>query len=358
MDDNPVIFFVRFNNLLRHFTKTRGDVTAWNELVENLNQFTFSSSRGTIKVTIDWGDTKEFVAQSEYYSLKINEIKTQQDFDAYIDKFNGYVRLKSTGAIISNLFVKFFVYNSSNELDNFGYVINALYQIFFVMNLSAPGSCDLYLTSVRLQYSDKGFIQEDLTPKEQTLWLTSSLIEGSIAIAEQLNWRVIHNVPVQKTLSWMQKNEFSESCLARSNVERAIFGMLHACSEVDGVHPTTLISLAQALEALFDTPKMGISSILRDRVFLVLGAPEENQNKIRRAINAFYDYRSRYVHGETSIPNPMSRKLSDETSDDFYNELLQHIEFAMLILVASLQQLIVKDGDGFEFSENVSVKPL
>jgi hypothetical protein len=351
MNKKPTVFCVRFDNVLRNFTRMRSDIAAWNELVDTVHRFTFDSSHEPIVVIIDWKDTKEFIAESVHYSFESDKIKTQKDFDAMLERFNEYRRRKSISLVKSALEIEFSIYNSSDEYSNFGYAINVLYQIFLVMNLSVPGSCDFYSTIIRPKPFNK-----DTPNKEVRLRLAGSMLEGVSELSEQLQWANIHDIPVGKTLSWIRRIGFSESHFARSKTERAIFGMLHSCNQADDIHPTTLIWLAQALEALFDTPEAGISSTLRERAFLVLEEPSENRNKIKKAINSFYEYRSRYVHGEISIPNPMLVRLSDESLDKFRDELLRHIELAMLLLVAALQKLIIRDGDEFQFSETVSVK--
>ena len=47
--------------------------------------------------------------------------------------------------------------------------------------------------------------------------------------------------------------------------------------------------------------------------------------------------------------------LEDKSVDKFYEELNNHKNIAMLLLVASLQKLIIEDGDEFIFSETVLV---
>lgn len=59
MGNKPVVFSVQFSSLLRSFTKLRSDILTWNELVDNVNQFTFKSSHGPVTVAIDWGNTKD-----------------------------------------------------------------------------------------------------------------------------------------------------------------------------------------------------------------------------------------------------------------------------------------------------------
>jgi len=217
------------------------------------------------------------------------------------------------------------------------------------MNLSVPGSCDFYSAVVSPISLDSTDFQ-----KEEIIWLAGGIFEGAAELQEKLKWPVIQDLPLQRVLAWIQQIGLSESHFAHSSTERAIYGLLHVCNQPD-ISPSEVVWLAQALEALFDTPQAGISQVLRERIFLVLGEPIENSKKIKKAINAFYDYRSRYVHGEIPLPNPMSLRLSDSSIDDFMDELIEHIDLAVLLIVASLQKLIIQEGRTFEFSEAVFI---
>jgi Apea-like HEPN len=349
LENKLAVFRVQFNYLGRIFTKMRGDIAAWNDLFEAATEFRFKSSDGEILVTIDWMDAKEYIVKS-HSQIDLDKIKTKEDYDAMLSSFEEYRRLKSIGAIKDNFEIKFSIYNSSDEYSNFGYVTNILHQLFLAMNLSIPGSCDFYSAIIRPVVAEN-----DTYEKEIRLRLSGSIIASSTKLIDEMKWPEIHEIPVKIVLQWIEKIGFSKSSFAHSNTERAIFGLLYSCMHEE-IEPTALIWLTQALEALFDTPQLGIANTLKERVFLVLEKPNENLKKINKAINAFYDYRSRYVHGEIALPNPMSIRLLDKTLDDFEEELIQHMDFAMILIVASLQKLIIKDSNGFNFSETLSMK--
>lgn len=351
LEDKPAIFRVQFNGLGRNFTRMCGDIAAWHELVEAATEFRFKSSNGDVVVSIDWMDTKDFIAKSDYYSFDSDRIKTKEDFDAFLVRFEEYRRLKSVGTIKDNLEIEFCIYNSSDEFRNFEYVTNLLHQLFLIMNLSVPGSCDFYSVIIRPFEAE-----HDTSSREVRLKLSGGVIESSTQLIDKMNWPEIHTIPVRNVMQWLEKIGFSRSSFAHSNTERAIFGLLYSCMH-EKLDPTTLIWLAQAMEALFNTPQVGIANTLKERAFLVLGEPHENLNKVKKDINAFYNYRSRYVHGEIFLPNPIAISLvDDEALDKFYYELYQHLDLAMILIVASLQKLIVEDSSGFDFSETMSMQ--
>ncbi|MBD2097752.1 hypothetical protein H6F90_22015 [Trichocoleus sp. FACHB-591] len=318
-------------------------------MIDNVQSFSFQSSHALINVLIDWKDAKEFIAERKSHYFDSAEIKTKADFDGMIEKMNEYVRRKEAGLTRESLEIELSVCNSDNRFTDLGYVVNVLYQIFLAMNLAVPGSCDFYSAAVSPISSDGNGPR-----KEELLLLAGSVFEGAAELGEKWNWPILQDLPIQKVLDWIQQIGLPESHFAHSTTERAICGLLHVCNQPD-ISPSEVVWLAQALEALFDTPQAGISKVLRERIFLVLGEPPENSKKIKKAINAFYDYRSRYVHGEIPIPNPMSLRLSDSSLDDFINELMEHVDLAMLLVVAALQKLIVQGGSTFEFSEAVSI---
>ena len=352
MDKKPIIFRVEFNNILRNCgSKMRGDIPAWNELIDTAHQFIFESSPDPVVVTVDWKNTKGFIDEQIQNTIYADKIKTQEDYDVMIQEFNEYRRLVSIGLIRTSLEIEFSVHNPpENSSSNSGYVVSALYQIFLAMNLSVPGSCDFYSAIIYPMQSPN----ENISDNGTKLLLSGSILEELAELSEELKWAKIHDISVKKTFLWMQRIGLTKDHFASSNTERAIFGMLYSCQQND-FHPSILIPLAQALEALFNTPEAGISKALRERAFLVLGEPNENRKKIQKAINSFYGYRSKYVHGGVDIPNPMSTMLEDKSVDKIYEELNNHKNIAMLLLVASLQKLIIEDGDEFIFSETVLV---
>ncbi|XGW00061.1 MAG: hypothetical protein ACAF41_14140 [Leptolyngbya sp. BL-A-14] len=351
MAQAPAVFRVQFNSLLRNFTRLRGDINAWNLLIDNLPSVSFHSPHSTTTVEIDWKDSKEFIVERNSQYFDSTEINTKEKYDGMIEKMNEYIRRSEAGLVRKDLEIELSVYSSDvDEFRDMGYVINVLYQIFLTMNLAIPGSCDFYSVEVH-----SNSLEASNFSKKKRLWLAGSTFEGAIESQKRLGWQILQDLPILKVLQWIQRIGVAESNFARSTTERAIYGMLHVCNQPD-LSPSEVVWLAQALEALFDTPKAGISKILRDRIFLVLGEPTENLKKIKKAINTFYDYRSRYVHGEIEIPNPMSIRLSDSSLDKFQEELMEHIDFAMLLIVSALQRLILLDGSAFEFLESVSIQ--
>lgn len=351
MDQPSAVFRVQLNSLLRNFTNLQGDIEAWHLLIDNLTSVSFYSSHSPTTVVIDWKDSKEFIIEKNSRYFNSSEINTREKYDAMIEELNEYVRQSQAGLVRESLEIELSIYSSStDEFRDIGYVVNILYQIFLAMNLAIPGSCDFYSVDVYPVSSEL-----DDADKKERLWLSGSIFESATEFQKDFGWQILQNIPILKVLQWIQRIGVSESHFASSTTERAIYGMLYVCNQPN-FSPSEVVWLAQALEALFDTPQAGISQILRDRIFLVLGEPKENLKKIKKAINAFYDYRSRYVHGEISIPNPMSMRLSDSSLDQFQEELMKHIDLAMLLITATLQRLILLDGNTFEFSEAVSVK--
>jgi hypothetical protein len=351
LEDKPAIFRVQLNKFGPSLSKIPRHIEAWHELVEAATEFRFKYSNGDVVVSIDWMGTKDFIVEQESNMIDLDRIKTKEDLDAMITEFEEYRRLKSVGAFNDKPEIEFCIYNSSDEYRNFEYVTNVLYQLFLVMNLSVPGSCDFDSAIIR-----RFEAEHDTSSREVRLGLSGLTIECSTQLIDKMNWPEIHVIPVRTVMQWLEKIGFSRSNFANSNTERAIFGLLYSCMHKEA-DPTTLIWLSQAMEALFNTPQVGIANTLKERAFLVLGEPHENLNKVKKDINAFYNYRSRYVHGEILLPNPIAISLvEDEELNKFHNELYQHLELAMILIVASLQKLIMEDSSGFDFSETMSMQ--
>jgi hypothetical protein len=100
--------------------------------------------------------------------------------------------------------------------------------------------------------------------------------------------------------------------------------------------------LAQALEALYETPSLGIVEALRERIALVLDAPEAAMRKTRKVINDMYKARSAFAHGKADIVNPA---ICDKDGWESYpqHDVWIASDWARAMIVSTLQRMI-KNG--------------
>lgn len=344
---SPANFEINFGDPMRQYHDSTNDVKVWHELIDLLDQVTIQSSQGPIKITLDWRNAKQFIAE---WKNRVTIYEEMRGLDDIKNKYEEYFRGIKDGSAQDELVISCSILSPphSDNKQNINYVIYFLHLIFLAMNLASPGSCDFWKTTIRWKDESQG---------EQTsrTFLEGIVPELAAQKSNELQWPPLEIIPIRKVWNWLQSLSISEASFSRSNVERAVFAMLHVCTDrEENISQADLVWLAHALESLFDTPESGISKALRDRIFLVLGTPSTNLKRIKKMLTSFYDLRSAFVHGDSEIPNPMYHRSTDEKYDNLVEEMTKHKEFVLLIVIATLQKMIANNWHAIEFSEQYS----
>lgn len=353
----PANFEINFGDPMRQFSDSVNDIQVWHDLIDLIDQVDIQTLQGPITLKLDWGSGKQFFFDVDKRIISADSLNnlvgnTEDDAEAknilkrhlekHMDEYNTSTQ--------KELIVGCSILNppfSDNER-NKNFVIYFLHLIYLAMNLASPGSCNLWQATITW----RGEKQE---LSKRTVLLDGAYLESACQLSLDLNWPLIEIIPVRKVWSWLSSLSISEAPFSRSNVERTIFAMLHVCTDrEENINQADLLWLAHAFESLFDTPMLGISKALRDRIFLVLGNPSTNQKRIKKMLTSFYELRSAFVHGDSEIPNPMYHESTDEKYDDFFSEMTNNIEFALLIVIATLQKMITNSWKAIEFSEQHS----
>ena len=222
------------------------------------------------------------------------------------------------------------------------YIEYFLHQVFLALNLSSPGCCTFYGTT----------IHRDDSPE---VWKISLNLNGysgeSYTLSSGDFWPAISSIPLSDTWNWLQLLNPHMQPIAQTRVEKALFAMLYVSKNND-LNPSRLIWLAHALEALFDTPELGISKALKSRIFLLLGKPVSHSEKIKKAINSFYKLRSSFVHGELDIAHPLGNSTPHQKIDELENRIMSEANLAISIIWATLQLFVCNNWKEIEFSES------
>lgn len=223
-------------------------------------------------------------------------------------------------------------------------VNNFLKLLYLALNLTEVGSAHISRVSVVIH-------NEEETKIDSFLHLPSAPFEFAELFPSDYGYPKIKRLRFIDVWNWLNELDVPNSAVAVNNTQRALFALLYSCEQEFG-SPAELIWLAHALEALFDTPPMGISKALRERIFLVLGTPDKNSREILKKINEFYELRSEFVHGDTEILNPIAN--SHDSSDEIFEKHELPIGnagvIARVILVSTFQKMIENNWKKLEFS--------
>jgi hypothetical protein len=120
-----------------------------------------------------------------------------------------------------------------------------------------------------------------------------------------------------------------------TNVGRALTFFSHAHHQVRLIYTFADISwIIAALEALFAESTQEVrSKIIRRTISL---CPEIEIFASKKEIGRLYDFRSRFLHGDISIPNQFS---SDSEGTWYGHEFSRVFDISSAILIRSLQRL-------------------
>jgi len=216
---------------------------------------------------------------------------------------------------------------------------NAFYHLFLIVNLAFPNSLDMYDAYCVTRYSNRTY--------KHKLGLSASMFGF-----RRNGWPNTKTLPIDICYKWFKSLNIGIRQISQTNIERALFSLLHVAHQQHGINPTDIIWIAHALEALYDTPNNSVSKILKDRIFLVLGSPKD-LNKYKRKIDEFYIMRSRLVHGDMEIISPCNNSLFDIDFDDFVFKMIESIDFGTKLVVATIQKMILEGWTNIGFRESL-----
>ena len=300
----------------------------WREVAEDFSRISFPIGDGKITVAAYWNNNNTL-------DRIINNIK--QD-----------ILLETSGKPSPEMFfedtdqnyeIEFSVKVHSNKpVDSVKtYFDNFLYSMFLAFNLSAPSS----------------FSVKDWSSKNVSFGineLDGTLLEGVWLVGITNNWPSIVGIPINRTWDWIVNLQIAQKQLAVSNTEKALFAFIHAC-KCSPTDPASLIWLAHALEALYDTPSNAVTKTLQDRICIFLSEKILNVKEFKKSIRKFYELRSRFVHGDLEIPLPTLNETLDASVDDYIRMSANAYDFAFNIVIVTIQKMILNNWKTINFRE-------
>lgn len=223
-----------------------------------------------------------------------------------------------------------------------------LIDLFLIANLASPGCFNLYRSYIRDTTKDPA-----KDPLAQTdLDLSEHVFETAWHEARTFEWLKVDFIPFDTVAAWCERLELNGKSAATTDVERALFSLLHL-GRASFMDPSAVLWLASALESLFDTPSGSSFSFLCHRIALLLGLSKEELAELRRRMRQFYDIRNAFVHGGARILHPLADDR-DAVVQAEVSDLLATTNFAAGVLIGSVQELIRRNWRGLAFHEQVS----
>lgn len=248
----------------------------WKQAVNTLTTLSFVADKRKTMVTIDWGNAMEILNELETYK-NIERGKEKVDQATRKKLFTKRWQKWESGEDKINLTCTVLTEEKHNPEQ---FVKQYLFLLYLCINIAEPGAGGIAAEISALDSSKK-------ESKNLGFYLTSEPFEHVDIPLRKLSYPSFISLNFQETWNWLEKIGIMNQSVAESNIQRAIFAMLNYCQNDSYMYPTGLLWLSIGLEALYDLPSIGISSALRERVFLTLGAPK-NSKQIKRLTVDFY----------------------------------------------------------------------
>lgn len=160
------------------------------------------------------------------------------------------------------------------------------------------------------------------------------------------NYPQLVEIDIKSVWEWLIKRDDFLNGFSENATTRALINLLEITnSDVN----MKLFRAVMGIEGLYTKGKSNLMEQVREKTQILLGP----QNSFKKLYSNMYEFRSKFIHGTLDIPA--------KANIDFSNKLSQHSEdlnratnFAILILGATIQRIIVRKWDGLKFDYLVS----
>jgi hypothetical protein len=221
-----------------------------------------------------------------------------------------------------------------------------LHDVFLIMNIAAPASCNFYISSLKSK--------DVARPVELSLSNVSfdiTLLNGRAG-----KWPAPMIIEVSKVADWVFAVRKGVSQVPQSRMEKVLFALLHLAKT--DISPTVIVWLFYALETLFDTRPGENRRSMQERAKLLLLPNEKEAAILGRNLRELYEYRSKLVHGGLEVIHPMHNEQLDARVDDKYREFARVSEFGFALVLVSVQAVIKRGWLEPQFAEVLGGVPL
>lgn len=319
--------------------KELNDCTAklWEEVFALFTKFEFIRDQHLFDINIEWDELKNVLSSHLKYSISLHEYARM---DAKIKKEYWEYATQETHSAKLKCKVKTATKGLNAKIIH--YLELFFYEIFLVMNLSGPGSCNFERTSIRDD------TEKDLS---QHLGLSAHLFARSWDIFHENQWPFIQYIPLKTSWNWYQSLNIGTKQLAETSMERALFALV-SMAKTSNFDPSSVLWLAHILEALYGSPKKNIQQVLIERINMFLNSDKRN---IKGKIKRFYTYRNRFIHGQLGTRNSINNSLFDNNKlPNYDNRLNDETNFSMTIVIATIQRLILNNCSEIELTDSAN----
>ncbi len=285
----------------------------------------------TIKLSIELlkGNRRRLKVLQEEFDRKILRDCEIVKFSATVPFSDKFSKVKDASPIeINKLFIR-------------ANVLKRVSDILVMANLSRVGSIEVK-DSVLLQ---DGKLQEYSKVPKMDAWP----LQRAADLAETLKWPRIQVVNFQQVWNWANKNIDFLNGFSDAPTGRALSAFSRLFQQGEDDEAMQLLWSLVGIEALYVKGKVAIMEQVREKIQLVLGKQETHKKKI----NDMYAFRSKFMHGAVDFPGLCHVHDAMPEYEKYSKDQMETVDIAIAILSATLQEIIIKDWKGLDFSYSV-----
>lgn len=294
-------------------------------------------------VQFDDKTTLKVLVDSEQIRAKLHHLKPE-NCDAFFQKYyqeKGALDLVDDHPFSAHLKISVKDALPQNGLNRERFSRCFIEQIFLVMNICTRGGCNYGSISF-----DRGGGGGHA--------LHCGVLESGWHRASVDSWPKLKNIPFGGAWKWMERNGGLSYLLAETPVNKALAALLHLSYKSD-TEATDVVQLSQVLESLYLSKGEPKARGLSRKIPAVIGDFPENG---KGWLSDFYKLRSDIVHGDFPIFRPRygEEDAGFDVVEERYWEISRAIDRGVSIILATLQDLIVRNSDYYVFKEEVVVE--
>lgn len=181
--------------------------------------------------------------------------------------------------------------------------------------------------------------------------MNSFFLQTAVELSEKIGWPKLHAIEFVKVWGWAKKNKGFLNGFGGGKTGRAFnaFSRLFALGSDYDAAEHLMWSLI-GVEALYGAGRTPIMEQIREKAQTLLG----KQADFKKKISEMYDFRSRFMHGDMDFPSLSFYSDAVEIYETFTQKQIDAVSMATAILIATLQEMIIRDWSGLEFTYAVS----
>jgi hypothetical protein len=169
-------------------------------------------------------------------------------------------------------------------------------------------------------------------------------VDMVVPISIKIKWPKLSTLPISDSLIWWNHYLDSIDNVSKNKIGRAINAFSHLFHEQGGSDdPAKLFWALVGIEAIYVEGNSSLQEQVNKKSQIFLGERQE----FKKRFSQMYDYRSRFVHGDLDFENKAF--IEDNIVDDYLSEFWENRDFAISILLATLQNLIKQNRHDLDF---------